>query len=80
MTDTALVVLFSLFRDIAKVDQTMEEIRDQMELANEISDVISQPVGFGVEMDDVRLPPKELFLSLNSFFTALFNWHMCTSG
>lgn len=31
----------------------MEEIRDQMELANEISDVISQPVG-GIEMDDVR--------------------------
>ncbi|KAF9123217.1 Snf7 family [Linnemannia elongata] len=41
--------------DIAKVDQTMEEIRDQMELANEISDVISQPVGFGVEMDDDEL-------------------------
>ncbi|KAF9334255.1 ESCRT-III subunit protein snf7 [Podila minutissima] len=38
--------------DINKVDQTMEEIRDQMELANEISDVISQPVGFGVEMDE----------------------------
>lgn len=32
----------------------MEEIRDQMELANEISDVISQPVGFGIDMDEVR--------------------------
>lgn len=31
----------------------MEEIRDQMELANEISEAISQPV-VGVEMDDVR--------------------------
>ncbi|GJJ77646.1 charged multivesicular body protein 4 [Entomortierella parvispora] len=40
--------------DINKVDQTMEEIRDQMELANEISDVISQPVG-GIEMDDDEL-------------------------
>jgi hypothetical protein len=36
----------------------MEEIRDQMELANEISDVISQPVGLGVEMDEVCLPPN----------------------
>jgi len=32
----------------------MEEIRDQMELANEISDVISQPVGFGIDMDEVK--------------------------
>ncbi|KAF9936823.1 ESCRT-III subunit protein snf7 [Modicella reniformis] len=38
--------------DINKVDQTMEEIREQMEFANEISDVISQPVPFGVEMDE----------------------------
>lgn len=59
MTDTTFFAPFPLCRDIAKVDQTMEEIRDQMELANEISDVISQPVGFGVEMDDVCLPPKE---------------------
>ncbi|KAI1295056.1 ESCRT-III subunit protein snf7 [Mortierella claussenii] len=41
--------------DINKVDQTMEEIRDQMELANEISDVISQPVGFGIDMDEDEL-------------------------
>lgn len=42
----------------------MEEIRDQMELANEISDVISQPVGFGVEMDEVRrIRPRDLDLA-----------------
>ncbi|KAF9347893.1 hypothetical protein BGX26_000666 [Mortierella sp. AD094] len=41
--------------DINKVDQTMEEIRDQMEIAEEISNVISQPVAFGVEMDEDEL-------------------------
>ncbi|KAJ1551257.1 Charged multivesicular body protein 4C [Nowakowskiella sp. JEL0078] len=41
--------------DINKVDQTMDEIRDQMDLANEISDAISQPVGFGLDMDEDEL-------------------------
>ncbi|KAF9366940.1 MAG: Snf7 family [Benniella sp.] len=41
--------------DIAQVDRTMEEIRDQMELANEISDVISQPIGLGVDLDEDEL-------------------------
>ncbi|KAF9175821.1 Charged multivesicular body protein 4b [Mortierella sp. AD011] len=41
--------------DINQVDQTMEEIRDQMEIAEEISNVISQPVAFGVEMDEDEL-------------------------
>lgn len=31
----------------------MDEIRDQMDLANEISDAISQPVGFGLDLDEV---------------------------
>ncbi|KAJ1526492.1 Transmembrane 9 super member 1, partial [Nowakowskiella sp. JEL0078] len=33
----------------------MDEIRDQMDLANEISDAISQPVGFGLDMDEDEL-------------------------
>ncbi|KAI9173149.1 ESCRT-III subunit protein snf7 [Blastocladiella emersonii ATCC 22665] len=41
--------------DINKVDQTMDEIRDQMDLANEISDAISQPVGMGMDMDEDEL-------------------------
>ncbi|KAI9140920.1 Snf7-domain-containing protein [Paraphysoderma sedebokerense] len=41
--------------DINKVDATMDEIRDQMDLANEISDAISQPVGFGLDMDEDEL-------------------------
>lgn len=42
-------------RDINKVDNTMDDIREQMDLANEISDAISQPVGFGVEFDEDEL-------------------------
>lgn len=41
--------------DINKVDETMEDIRDQMDLANEISDAISQPVGFGIDIDEDEL-------------------------
>jgi charged multivesicular body protein 4 len=42
-------------RDINKVDNTMDDIREQMDLANEISDAISQPVNFGVEFDEDEL-------------------------
>ncbi|KAJ2829918.1 ESCRT-III subunit protein snf7 [Coemansia sp. 'formosensis'] len=41
--------------NIDKVDQTMEDIRDQMDLANEVSDAISQPQLFGPEMDEDEL-------------------------
>ncbi|KAI9003884.1 Snf7-domain-containing protein [Hyaloraphidium curvatum] len=41
--------------NIDKVDQVMDDIREQMDLANEISDAISQPVGFGVEFDEEEL-------------------------
>ncbi|KAF8975429.1 hypothetical protein BGZ46_009129 [Entomortierella lignicola] len=40
--------------DINKVDQTMEQIREQMDIADEISSVISQPVG-GIDMDEDEL-------------------------
>jgi len=45
--------------NINKVDDVMDEIRDQMDLAKEITDAISQPVGFGQEFDDDELS-KEL--------------------
>lgn len=32
----------------------MDEIREQMDLASEISEAISQPVGFGLDLDEVR--------------------------
>jgi len=37
--------------NIDKVDDTMDEIREQMDVANEISDAISQPLG-GTVIDD----------------------------
>lgn len=40
--------------NINKVDNTMEAIREQMDLSNEISEAISNPVNMGIEVDDVR--------------------------
>lgn len=42
-------------RDIDKVDATMDDIRDQMDVANEISEAISRPVGMGDELDEVTV-------------------------
>jgi charged multivesicular body protein 4A/B len=47
--------------NIDKVDKTMDDIRDQMDLSKEISDAISQPLGVGVDLDDVCF---RLFLML----------------
>lgn len=41
--------------DINKVDSTMDDIREQMDLANEVSDAISQPVGIGIDFDEDEL-------------------------
>ncbi|CAO3626868.1 2-Hacid_dh_C domain-containing protein [Mucor velutinosus] len=38
--------------DIDKVDATMDDIRDQMDVANEISEAISRPVNVGDELDE----------------------------
>ncbi|KAL0978876.1 hypothetical protein UPYG_G00177010 [Umbra pygmaea] len=38
--------------DIDKVDDLMQDITEQQELAREISDAISKPVGFGEEFDE----------------------------
>lgn len=40
--------------NIDKVDATMDSIREQMDLTNEISDAISNPVGMGQDIDEVR--------------------------
>lgn len=42
-------------RDIDKVDELMQDIAEQQELADEISTAISKPVGFGEEFDEVQL-------------------------
>lgn len=41
--------------DIDKVDELMQDIADQQELAEEISAAISKPVGFGEEFDEDEL-------------------------
>lgn len=41
--------------DIDKVDELMQDITEQQELAQEISDAISKPVGFGEDYDEDEL-------------------------
>ncbi|XP_049895412.1 charged multivesicular body protein 4b [Epinephelus moara] len=41
--------------DINKVDELMADITEQQEVAQEISDVISRPIGFGEEYDEDEL-------------------------
>lgn len=41
--------------DIDKVDDLMQDITEQQELAQEISEAISRPVGFGEEFDEDEL-------------------------
>ena len=42
------------YRTPDKVDATMASINEQREIANEISDAISNPLNAGIELDDVR--------------------------
>ena len=44
-----------IISNVDKVDQTMDSIREQMDLTNEISDAISNPVGMGNQVDEVSL-------------------------
>jgi len=44
-----------LFRDVDKVHDVMDEIQEQQELAKEISDAVSNPVGFGHDYDEDEL-------------------------
>ena len=44
---------FLLCRSIDKVDQTMAEIQEQTQLANEVSEAISSSTYTGVDMDEV---------------------------
>lgn len=44
-----------LLRDIDKVDERMADITEQQEVAQQISDAISWPVGFGDDVDEDEL-------------------------
>jgi charged multivesicular body protein 4A/B len=39
-----------------KVDATMNSINEQREIANEISELISNPMNAGIDLDEVRKP------------------------
>ena len=54
MITSQVDLLFAFIRDIDKVDATMDDIRDQMDVANEISEAISRPVNVGDELDEVK--------------------------
>lgn len=41
-------------RSMNKVDATMDQINEQRELANEISEAISNPLNAGIDLDEVR--------------------------
>lgn len=45
--------MYLVLRDIDKVDELMADITEQQEVAQQISDAISQPVGFGDDVDEV---------------------------
>ena len=42
------------FRDVDAVHETMEDLQEQHDIANEISEAISTPAGFGADVDMVR--------------------------
>lgn len=46
--------------DVDKVDETMDDIRDQMDLGEEISDAISRPLGQEIDEDELDQELQEL--------------------
>nr|KAF6387564.1 hypothetical protein mMyoMyo1_008052 [Myotis myotis] len=47
--------IYLLLRDIDKVDELMADITEQQEVAQQISDAISRPVGFADDVDEDEL-------------------------
>ena len=43
------------YRDVDQVHDMMDEIAEQQEVANEIGEAISNPVGFGQDLDEVNI-------------------------
>ena len=54
----ALLLNVCFNRDVDKVHELMEDVAEQQDIANEISDAISNPVGFNTEFDDVSATNK----------------------
>lgn len=47
------LAVYLILRDIDKVDELMTDITEQQEVAQQISDAISRPMGFGDDVDEV---------------------------
>jgi hypothetical protein len=54
------VDLKSFSRTVEKVDATMAQVDEQRQVAEEIGNIISNPLNSGVEMDEVRLMLSEV--------------------
>lgn len=59
------------FRNVDDVHNLMDEVAEQQEIANEISDAISNPIGFGQDVDEVRLPILSSELLIKQVFHCL---------
>jgi hypothetical protein len=53
------------FRDVDKVHDLMDDIAEQQQVADEISQAISNPIGFGQDIDEVRLFFRFIFSPSN---------------
>ena len=49
-----LSFVFSPCSDVDDVHEMMDDIQEQTELADEISRAISEPAGFGMDIDEVN--------------------------
>lgn len=52
-----------LARDLNKIDDLMQDITEQQDVAQEISDAISNRAGFGDEFDEVSTSVKPVSFS-----------------
>ena len=53
MSGTSTKNFLCLSRDVDDVHDMMDDISEQHEIANEIASAISNPIGFGVDIDEV---------------------------
>jgi charged multivesicular body protein 4 len=52
-------LVLAIFSNIDKVDATMNSINEQRDIANEISEAISNTANLGIEIDEVRIGGRE---------------------
>ena len=54
MTHFRHLISFPWYSTMDKVDATMTSIQEQRDIANEVSEAISNPLNAGIDLDDVR--------------------------